>query len=115
MYITFGEWLRDKRKSAGLTQEMLAQQVGMTKLQVSRLESGLQKATRDRVRPVIEALNVDTAEAAVWLQGMAASSGPSAKPLLTTARNLPGARSAGVGIGIGRQQSERSDAALTRR
>ncbi len=86
MYLTFGEWLREKRRDAGMTQETLAQHVGLTKLQVSRLESGLQKASADRVRPLIEALNVDPAEAASWLESMAQASKPAVKPMLYTAR-----------------------------
>jgi transcriptional regulator with XRE-family HTH domain len=67
-YLTFGEWLRDQRKSSGMTQQSLAEHVGLTKLQVSRLESGLQKATVNRVRPLIEVLKTDPAETASWLQ-----------------------------------------------
>jgi transcriptional regulator with XRE-family HTH domain len=67
-HLTFGEWLRDQRKTAGMTQKSLAEHVGLTKLQVSRLESGLQKATVDRVRPLIEVLKTDPVEAASWLQ-----------------------------------------------
>ncbi len=69
-HLTFGEWLRDQRKTAGMTQKDLAEHVGLTKLQVSRLESGLQRATVDRARPLIEVLRIDPAEAAPWLQQM---------------------------------------------
>ncbi|MES2461213.1 MAG: helix-turn-helix transcriptional regulator [Armatimonadota bacterium] len=74
MYLTFGEWLQEKRKATGMTQTELGERVGMSKMQVGRLESGLQKATADRVRPLIEALNIDEAEAAPWLERMPALS-----------------------------------------
>ncbi len=82
MNLTFGEWLRDKREAAGITQIALAEHVGMTKLQVSRLETGLQKATADRVRPLIEALPVDALEAASWLERLEAVQTPVPKPTL---------------------------------
>lgn len=74
VHLTFGEWLQDKRRAAGMTQTTLGERVGMSKLQVSRLESGLQRATAERVRPMIEALNIDAAEAAQWLEQIPALS-----------------------------------------
>lgn len=84
--ITFGEWLRDQRKSAGLTQETLAARVGLVKGQVSRLESGLQRATADIARPIIDALNADPAEAAEWLSRMEATRASAPRPIVKAPR-----------------------------
>jgi DNA-binding XRE family transcriptional regulator len=51
-----------------MTQAVLGQHVGLTSLQISRLESGLQAATVDIARSVIAVLKADPDGAAYWLQ-----------------------------------------------
>jgi hypothetical protein len=53
-----------------MTQATLGENVGMSEVQVCRLETGLLKATAQRVRPLLEALPVDAVEAASWLERM---------------------------------------------
>lgn len=88
MHLTFGEWLRDKRKATKVSQAVLGERVGLTQLQVSRLESGLQKATADVVLPLLQALEVDPGEAAPWLERMDSVRKPAPKPMLYPSRQL---------------------------
>jgi transcriptional regulator with XRE-family HTH domain len=104
-YLTFGEWLRHKRKVSGLSQTNLGERVGLTQLQVSRLESGLQRATGDVVRPLIEVLEVDPAEAASWLDCLDPVRKPAPKPSLYPSRQAV-AKSSKMG-GAGSLTSEK--------
>jgi transcriptional regulator with XRE-family HTH domain len=58
------EWfacrLRELREQAGLTQPQLAERVGRTTRQISRLETGVQMATWETVLALAEALGVTT-------------------------------------------------------
>lgn len=49
-YQTIGRRLQEKRKAQGLTQEVLAEQVGITVVYLSKVENG-------RVRPTLELLD----------------------------------------------------------
>ncbi|NMP21863.1 S24 family peptidase [Sulfobacillus harzensis] len=54
----FGRKLREARLKKGLTQEALAEVVGLTKSQISRYESGKSGATLDIVARLAEALDI---------------------------------------------------------
>jgi predicted ATPase/transcriptional regulator with XRE-family HTH domain len=56
---TFGELLRDHRRSAGYSQEALAERAGLSAGAVSALEQGLRRAPyRDTVEALVKALNL---------------------------------------------------------
>lgn len=54
-----GMWLRDRRKSLGLTQEQIAALVGIDDARVSRLENGQQMPTLPELPLLARALKVD--------------------------------------------------------
>lgn len=51
-----GEKIRDERKKKGLTQEMLAQQIGMQRAHISRIEQGKCSTGFDLLQRIAEAL-----------------------------------------------------------
>ena len=56
-----GERIREERKKKGLTQEMLAQKVGMQRAHISRIEQGKCSTGFDLLQRIAEALgkNID--------------------------------------------------------
>lgn len=54
----FASRLREMREQAGLTQPQLAEKVGVTTRQISRLETGAQKASWDTAMALAAALGV---------------------------------------------------------
>lgn len=63
MDMDLGSYLRARRKAAGLTQQELADAIGMTKSFVSQLERGVRKGNRadsaDTLVAIAKALNAD--------------------------------------------------------
>jgi len=58
----FGRIVQRRRKSAGLTQEMLADRAGIAPSSVSQLERGLKSPTLDTILAVAAALGRPAAE-----------------------------------------------------
>ena len=56
-----GQRIRQFRQNAGLTQEVLAEQVGVTFQQIQKYESGATKLNTDKLQKVAEALTVPVA------------------------------------------------------
>lgn len=54
----FGEWLKLRRKTLDLTQSELAQQVGCAEVTVRKLESGVQRPSKQMALRVAEMLNI---------------------------------------------------------
>lgn len=54
-----GKYIRQYRKIAGLTQEELAQKVGISTMSIRRYESGERVATRDMIDAIAAALGCD--------------------------------------------------------
>lgn len=54
-----GKYIRQYRKIAGLTQEELAQKVGVSTMSIRRYESGERVATRELIEAIAGALGVD--------------------------------------------------------
>ena len=59
LYIEFGKRVRSARGKAGLTQEMLASRIGLSRTSVTNIEKGRQKVSLDMVYTVAKALGVD--------------------------------------------------------
>lgn len=55
--IAFGEWLQIQRKSAGLTQENIAEAVPMDRVHLARIEKGESGTKRDTAIKIAEAIN----------------------------------------------------------
>ena len=60
---TFGEWLKAERDRCDWTQEELGRRVDMTKMTISRYESGPRVPDRDKVLVLARALGADEDEA----------------------------------------------------
>lgn len=68
---TLGQRIRDRRKAAGMTQEALAKQCGVSRAAVAQWEGGVTKPSLDHLQRVAEALGV-------WLSWLTA--GGAARP-----------------------------------
>ena len=61
--MTFGEWIRQRRKAEKLTLDDVGKIVGTGKSNLSKLERGTQKEINiSRVRPLCKALNISADE-----------------------------------------------------
>lgn len=65
----FGEWLREQRIAAGLTQLDLANRLCVTTTVVSRIENGHRELTPESLIQLADAMNVDIAEILKLLLG----------------------------------------------
>ena len=63
-----GKYIRQYRKIAGLTQEELAQKVGISTMSIRRYESGERVATRDMIEAIAAALQIDPYSLYSWDQ-----------------------------------------------
>jgi predicted ATPase/DNA-binding XRE family transcriptional regulator len=59
---TFGQWLRRRRKSLGLTQAELARKVGCATITVQKIEADERRPSRDMARWLAEAVEVGSSE-----------------------------------------------------
>jgi transcriptional regulator with XRE-family HTH domain len=55
----FAAWLRERRQSAGLSQEQLAEKAGLHRTYVSQLERGLKSPTLDVLADLAAALDMN--------------------------------------------------------
>jgi transcriptional regulator with XRE-family HTH domain len=76
----FGGRLRELREAAGLTQPQLAERVGISTRQVSRLETGEQVATWPTVLALAKALGVDCTAFTTPPAAEAAATRPRGRP-----------------------------------
>ena len=63
-----GKYIRQYRKIAGLTQEELAQKVGVSTMSIRRYESGERVATRELIEAIATVLGVDPYSLHTWEQ-----------------------------------------------
>lgn len=59
----FGGWFKAERESRGISQKYVAEKVGVTVTQLSRIERGLSGTRRDTVISLAEIIGVDATEA----------------------------------------------------
>lgn len=87
--LTFGGWLRKRRRELDLTQQALADRVGCTRITMRRLEAGTLKPSEQLAETLLNLLGIPTLEHAVWIQfarGLAEHPAPDQFPSKT---NLP--------------------------
>ena len=58
--ISIGKKIKEARKSQGLSQEKLAELVGIHEKQISKIETGKSFPTRKNLQKIIDTLNVST-------------------------------------------------------
>ena len=66
--VSFGEWLKRRRKSAGLTQEQLAQQLNCSTITLRKIESEERRPSAQIVEQLAEVFNVPQTEQTVFLR-----------------------------------------------
>lgn len=66
--LSFGEWLRQRRRALDLTQQELADQVGCARITLRRLESGMLKPSKELASVLLERLGVPQNELERWLR-----------------------------------------------
>ncbi|NOK83937.1 MAG: hypothetical protein GFH27_549309n64 [Chloroflexi bacterium AL-W] len=65
---TFGQWLRHQRDQRGLTREVLAQQIGYSAALLRKLETGERRPSHQVAERLAQALTIDTAMWASFVQ-----------------------------------------------
>ena len=66
--ISFGTWLRQKRRSLDLTQKALADQVGCAEITVRRMEADEYKPSSELARVLLEKLGIAEPERTQWVR-----------------------------------------------
>jgi predicted ATPase/DNA-binding XRE family transcriptional regulator len=66
--ISFGEWLRQRRRMLDLTQQALADQVGCARITLRRIESGGRKPSKELALILLEKLGAPQANGEAWLR-----------------------------------------------
>ena len=64
--ISFGEWLRQRRRMLDLTQQELADQVGCARITLRRIESGALKPSKELSLILLEKLGIPVTERSKW-------------------------------------------------
>src|SRR5688500_13414478 len=97
----FGEWLKERRKTLDMTQAELAQQIGCAKVTLRKLESGVQRPSKQMAARLAEVLHVAPVEQVSFVQfarsetsamtsaGQPASFADSRRSSMQRAINLP--------------------------
>src|SRR4030095_12405254 len=92
--ISFGAWLRQKRRALDLTQKALADQVGCAEITVRRMEADEYKPSNELAHVLFEKLGIPEPERTQWVRfarGLAEY--PNNQAISTSAReqstNLP--------------------------
>jgi transcriptional regulator with XRE-family HTH domain len=66
--MSFGEWLRQRRRILDLTQQELADQVGCARITLRRIESGSLKPSRELAIILLDKLGAPPAQQEQWLR-----------------------------------------------
>jgi predicted ATPase/DNA-binding XRE family transcriptional regulator len=66
--ISFGEWLRQRRRSLDLTQQALADQVGCARITLRRIESGGRRPSKELALIMLDKLGIPPDEREAWLR-----------------------------------------------
>lgn len=95
--LTFGGWLRKRRRELDLTQQMLADRAGCTRITLRRLEAGTLRPSEHLAETLLKILGIPNLERKAWVQfarGLAANPAPEQYPQQT---NLPSLLTSFVG------------------
>jgi predicted ATPase/DNA-binding XRE family transcriptional regulator len=65
--ISFGEWLRQRRRMLDLTQQDLADQVGCARITLRRIESGMLKPSKELASILLEKFGIPEIERPEWI------------------------------------------------
>ena len=65
--ISFGEWLRQRRRMLDLTQQALADQAGCARITLRRIEAGALKPSKELAHILLEKLGVPESEYPKWI------------------------------------------------
>ena len=92
--VSFGTWLRQRRRALDLTQKALAREVGCAEITVRRMEADEYKPSHDLALVLLETLGVPKSERAQWVRfarGLAEypKSQPAPSPAREQITNLP--------------------------
>ena len=66
--ISFGEWVRQRRRMLDLTQQELADQVGCARITIRRIESGALKPSKELAQILLEKLGAPQTQRDAWSQ-----------------------------------------------
>src|SRR4026208_2031924 len=66
--ITFGEWLRQRRRMLDLTQQELADQAGCARITLRRIEADALKPSKELALILLEKLGIPEMERLQWIQ-----------------------------------------------
>jgi predicted ATPase/DNA-binding XRE family transcriptional regulator len=78
--ISFGEWLRQRRRMLDFTQQSLADQVGCARITLRRIESGGRRPSKELAQILLSKLGVPEKEHLQWIPFARGLSGFPAKP-----------------------------------
>jgi predicted ATPase/DNA-binding XRE family transcriptional regulator len=92
--VSFGTWLRQRRRALDLTQKALAREVGCAEITVRRMEADAYKPSHELALVLLEKLEVPESERAQWVRFARGLAGhPKSQPAASAAReqitNLP--------------------------
>ena len=65
--ISFGEWMRQRRRMLDLTQQALADQVGCARITLRRIESGALKPSKELAHILLDKLGIPETEHPQWI------------------------------------------------
>src|SRR5829696_945428 len=65
--LSFGEWLRQRRRMLDLTQQALADQVGCARITLRRIESGARKPSKQLANILLDKLGIPEIERPQWV------------------------------------------------
>jgi len=66
--VSFGEWLKHRRKAAGLTQEQLAQQISCSTSALRKIEAEERRPSEPIIKQLADVFNIPSAERASFLK-----------------------------------------------
>ncbi len=98
--ISFGTWLRQKRRSLDLTQKAFAYQLGCAEITVRRMEADEYKPSKELALTLFEKLGISEAERPQWVRFARGSSGfpPNSPPTPNKLKsNLPASLTSFIG------------------
>ena len=91
--LSFGIWLRQRRRMLDLTQQELADQVGCARITLRRIEAGVLKPSKELALILLERLGTPAAQREAWLRfarGLSGYPGSSTEsPAIKPLTNLP--------------------------
>jgi predicted ATPase/DNA-binding XRE family transcriptional regulator len=98
--VSFGTWLRQKRRALDLTQRAFAAQVGCAEITVRRMESDEYKPSRELALLLLEKLGISETERPQWISFARGTSGLPTPPIPQANKpktNLPASLSSFIG------------------